>query len=261
MKRRGLIAGNWKMNSGLVEAAQELTGSILAGLSEREGKKLLCEVLVCPPFTVLSSVNQKIGGSSVKLGAQNMAIETSGAYTGEVSGLMLRNVGCHYVILGHSERRQYYGETDEIVAKKTASAYRDGLTPIVCVGETLAEREAGTTWAVVSRQINAVLPSLPQEAAKQQQLVIAYEPVWAIGTGKVATPEQAAEVHTSIRKLLVSKLGDEVASKIRLLYGGSMNAANAAVLLQQEDIDGGLIGGAALKAKDFLTIIDSYPSA
>ncbi|OSM05111.1 putative triosephosphate isomerase [Magnetofaba australis IT-1] len=246
--------------NGLLETAQELAGAIQTGLTEREEKRVVCEVLICPPFTALSALHQQLGESSLKLGAQDMAVESSGAYTGEVSGLMLRNVGCRYVILGHSERRSYYGETDEVVAAKTASAYRDGLTPIVCVGETLEEREAGKTLEVIDRQVNAMLPSLPETDSKRQTLVIAYEPVWAIGTGKVATTEQAQEVHAHIRAQLAKALGDATAGKIRILYGGSMKPGNAKELLAQTDIDGGLIGGAALNANDFLAIVDSLPN-
>ncbi|MBF0624596.1 MAG: triose-phosphate isomerase [Magnetococcales bacterium] len=257
MRRRPLIAGNWKMN-GLVETALELVDGIGSGLSQREGRQTSCEVLVCPPFTAIQTVNKQLSakGYNIKLGAQNMAIEEPGARTGEVCGIMLRNVGCHYVILGHSERRQFYGETNEIVGKKTASAYRDGLVPIVCVGELLEEREAGRTIAVVRAQLDAVMPHLPEESGKRNNLVIAYEPVWAIGTGKVASPQQAQEVHAFIRGHLSEKLGADTASRIRILYGGSMKPSNAKELIALEDVDGGLIGGAALKAQDFLGIID-----
>ncbi|MEO5367954.1 MAG: triose-phosphate isomerase [Magnetococcus sp. WYHC-3] len=257
MRRRVLIVGNWKMN-GLVESAMELVDGILAGLREREANQLLCEVAVCPPFTALGVVNQRIGGSSLKLGAQNMNVNPPGAHTGEVCGLMLRNVGCRYVILGHSERRAMYGDTDDLVAAKVAAAFRDGLSPIVCVGETLQERDAGHTLEVVTRQLKAVIPSLPADAAvlKQQPLVLAYEPVWAIGTGRTATPEQAQEVHAHLRARLAEFTDADLASRTRILYGGSMKPSNAGELMSKPDVDGGLIGGAALTAKDFLGIID-----
>nr|CRH05050.1 Triosephosphate isomerase (Triose-phosphate isomerase) [Candidatus Magnetococcus massalia] len=257
--RRALIAGNWKMN-GLVETAAELAGAVQAGVAEREEKRLVCEVLVCPPFTALTTVGAALSDSSVKLGAQNMEVETSGAFTGGISGHMLRDIGCHFVILGHSERRTIYGETDELVAQKVAAAYRDNLTPILCVGETLEEREAEQTNAVLKRQILAALPSLPEALSKRQQLVVAYEPVWAIGTGKVATTQQAQDAHAFIRDLLKEELGADVSDRVRILYGGSMKPANAKELLAQPDVDGGLIGGAALKANDFLAIIDGLPA-
>lgn len=260
MARRILIAGNWKMN-GLIETARELADSVRAGLIERENRQVNCEVVVCPPFTALHHVHQALGSSALKLGAQNMSAKSGGAYTGEICGIMLRNVGCRFVILGHSERRQHYGETDAGVTDKVIAAYRDGLAPIVCVGESLAEREAGETLAVVERQVKAALEAVPEEAAKRTQMVIAYEPVWAIGTGKHATPDQAQEVHAFIRGQLTESLGDAAAQKIRILYGGSMNPDNAATLLALPDVDGGLIGGASLKAKDFLNIIDAVPAS
>ncbi|MBF0426004.1 MAG: triose-phosphate isomerase [Magnetococcales bacterium] len=263
MRRRPLIAGNWKMN-GLIETAQELVEGIGAALSDREReRKLQCEVLVCPPFTAIHTVHQTVSskGYSMKVGGQNMDVEGPGARTGEICGIMLRNVGCRYVILGHSERRQFFGETNEIVGKKVEAAFRDGLVPIVCVGEELKDREAGRTIDVIRPQLEAVMPRLPEEASKRSTLVVAYEPVWAIGTGKNATPEQVQEVHAFIRKFLTEKLGADTASKIRILYGGSMKPANAAGLLALEDVDGGLIGGAALKAQDFLAIIDANPAS
>ncbi|MBF0108047.1 MAG: triose-phosphate isomerase [Magnetococcales bacterium] len=258
MSRRGLVAGNWKMN-GLIEAADTLVGGILSGLSQREGKKNLPEVLVCPPFTAIQSVGKRLAGSSVKLGGQNMSEHKPGAHTGEITGDMLTNIGCTYVILGHSERRSMYGETSDLVGRKMASAYRDGLTPIVCVGETLEERESGKTLDVIREQVSAVFPNLPADTAKRQQLVLAYEPVWAIGTGKTASPEQAQEVHAFIRKMLVDQLGQDTADKVRILYGGSVKPDNAAIIFSKPDVDGGLIGGAALKPGDFLAIIDGYP--
>ncbi|MEG3638872.1 triose-phosphate isomerase [Magnetococcus sp. PR-3] len=250
--RRPLIAGNWKLN-GITDVAKTLSGDVRDGVAAR---KPACDVLVCPTFTVLSAVSEVVTGSGVDLGAQNMAVATSGAFTGEISGEMLKDVGCSYVILGHSERRTLFGETDALVAEKVASAYRDGLTPILCVGETLEEREAEQTMQVLQKQILACLPSLPAEQEQQQQLVVAYEPVWAIGTGKVATTEQAQAAHAFIRELLAKELGANVSDHVRILYGGSMKPGNAKELLGQADVDGGLIGGAALKANDFLAIID-----
>ncbi|MBF0369987.1 MAG: triose-phosphate isomerase [Magnetococcales bacterium] len=257
--RRALIVGNWKMN-GLLEGALELGEGIQAGLAEREGRKVICEVVICPPFIALHPLNERLGGSSLKLGGQNMSAEGMGAHTGEISGLMLRNVGCRYVLLGHSERREMYGETDALVAKKTAVAFQDGLNPIVCLGEKEAERDGGQTLEVVAAQLEAVIPSLPEPLSQRQKLVVAYEPVWAIGTGRNATPEQAQEVHGFLRERLVDLLGEKVGNRIRLLYGGSMKPGNAAALLTQPDVDGGLIGGASLKVSDFLAIIDALPS-
>ncbi|MBF0422011.1 MAG: triose-phosphate isomerase [Magnetococcales bacterium] len=257
MSRRGLVAGNWKMN-GLIEVADALVGGILAGLEQRKGKNV-CEVLVCPPFTAIQSVGKRIAGSAVKLGGQNMSEHKPGAHTGEITGEMLTNIGCSYVILGHSERRSMHAEDSNLVARKMAAAYRDGLTPIVCVGETLQERESNKTLDVIREQVSAIFPHLPADTAKRQQLVLAYEPVWAIGTGKTATPEQAQEVHAFIRQMLVEQLGSDIASKIRILYGGSVKPDNAAVIFSKPDVDGGLIGGAALKASDFLAIIDGFP--
>lgn len=252
--RRPLVAGNWKMN-GLVEASRDLVNGILAGLSKRG--ELRCEVVVCPPFTGLSSVNKLVTGSSVKLGGQNMSEFGPGAHTGEISGTMLRDIGCQCVILGHSERRADNGEDSAMVGRKMVAAFRDGLAPIVCVGETLEQREQGKTLEVVKGQLMAVLPLLPEDQGQAQTLVIAYEPVWAIGTGKVATPAQVQEVHASIRQLLVDQKGSEFAGKVRILYGGSVKPDNAKELFALEDVDGGLIGGAAMKAADFLAIIDA----
>ncbi|MEO5378696.1 MAG: triose-phosphate isomerase [Magnetococcus sp. DMHC-6] len=259
MRRREIIVGNWKMN-GLVESALDLAREIRQGLKEREDKRLLCEVVICPPATALYAVNQNMGGfSSLKLGAQDMSQHPNGAYTGEVAGLMLRDVGCRYVILGHSERRQLHGETDDRVAAKVSAAFRDGLVPIVCLGETLEERQQGRTFDVVRRQLDVVLEEL-KEPRNRQQLVVAYEPVWAIGTGLNATPEQAQEVHGFLRTHLNTHLGSDIGQRIRIIYGGSMKPSNAASLLLQEDVDGGLIGGASLRAVDFLGIIDALPN-
>ena len=259
MRRRALIVGNWKMN-GLVATSRELAEEILAGLKEREERKLMCEVVVCPPFTSLYSLGKLIGSSSLKMGGQNVSEFLPGAHTGETSGIMLRDVGCWYVLLGHSERRAENGEDNLQVGRKTASAYRDGLLPIICLGETLEQREQSRTLEIIQEQLAAVLPFLPENKNKSQQLVLAYEPVWAIGTGKNATPAQVQEVHAFIRKYLSEQLGEEFATKIRILYGGSVKPDNAKELFGLEDVDGGLIGGSSLNASDFFAIIDAYPS-
>jgi triosephosphate isomerase len=245
--RRPLIAGNWKMFKTVPEAAA-LATEIRNGADRPE-----VEVLVAPPFTALSAVAQALDGSTVRLAAQNMHFEKEGAFTGEVAPPMLRDVGCSHVILGHSERRQYFGETDEGVTKKTKAALGYGLVPVVCVGETLAEREAGRTMEVVGRQVSAVLDALTAEEAGQ--IVIAYEPVWAIGTGKVATPEQAQEVHAFIRVRIREVHGVVVADGLRILYGGSVKPDNVAGLMALADVDGALVGGASLKADSFLKLV------
>ncbi|MBN1403832.1 MAG: triose-phosphate isomerase [Opitutales bacterium] len=244
-KNKILIAGNWKMNKTTAEA-RSLVSEIVAGA----GSQTKVDVAVCPPFTALESAAASLKGSSVMLGAQNVYVKDSGAYTGEISASMLKEVGCSCVILGHSERRQYFGESDAFINEKTKVAQAAGLLPIVCVGETLAEREAGKMLEVVSTQTTGALAGVTDAA----NLVIAYEPVWAIGTGKTATPEMAQEVHAAIRALLVKQFG-EAGNKVRILYGGSMNPANASELLDQADIDGGLIGGAALKSASFLELV------
>jgi triosephosphate isomerase len=246
--RKKVIAGNWKMNKTSAEGvalAQEIAAAV--------GKQGAVEVVVCPPFTALESVGRVLEGSEVRLGAQNMHAEASGAFTGEVSAPMLRAIFATHVILGHSERRTLFGETDESVNRKVLAALKHQLRPIVCVGETLAEREAGATLKVVQTQLERGLEGVSRELAAS--LVIAYEPVWAIGTGKVATTEQAQEVHAFIRGLLVKLFGDAAAQRIRILYGGSMKPANAPELLAQKDIDGGLIGGASLEARSFLELV------
>ena len=243
--RKKLIAGNWKMNGSLA-ANEALLKSIEAGLPAQA-----CDVAVCPPALYVPQVQQLLAGQAgVALGAQDVSAHEGGAYTGDVSAAMLKEFGVRYAIVGHSERRQYQGERDELVATKAERLLNAGITPIVCVGETLAEREAGQTEAVVKRQLAAVTHLIGKCVS---EIVVAYEPVWAIGTGKTATPEQAQQVHAVLRAQLAAAVAD--AGKVRILYGGSMNAANAAELLAQPDIDGGLIGGAALKAPDFLTII------
>lgn len=247
--RQKFIAGNWKMN-GSLQANAALLAAICQGLREQPAT---CKVAVAVPMPYLAQVQQLLAGSNVQLGAQDVSLHEAGAYTGETSAAMLRDFGVRYCLVGHSERRQYHGETDAVVATKAQRLLATGITPIVCVGETLAEREAGQTEAVVMRQLNAVIGVL--DAAAIGQIVVAYEPVWAIGTGRTATPEQAQQVHAVLRKQLVQVVA--AAGDVPVLYGGSMNAANAADLLAQPDIDGGLIGGASLKAPDFLKIIDA----
>lgn len=245
--RRPLIAGNWKMNTDRATA-----GSLAAAVAAEAGKYPAVDLAVCPPSVWLTTVAEAVAGSSVGVGAQNMYFTGNGAYTGELSAAMLVDAGCKYVILGHSERRTLLGETDAMVAKKTLAALAAGLVPIVCVGELLAERESGRTAEVVATQFAGSLEGVT--ADQIAKVVIAYEPVWAIGTGKVATPEQAEEVHADLRRLLTERYTAELASQVRLLYGGSMKPDNAAELLAKPNVDGGLIGGASLKAADFLGI-------
>jgi len=239
-----LIAGNWKMNGSLA-ANEVLIRALLAGL-----KVPVCEVAICVPAPYLAQTQTLIAGGSITLGAQDVSSHDSGAFTGEISAAMLKDFGVRYAIVGHSERRQHHGETDAVVADKAEKALAAGVTPIVCVGETLAQRDAGTTEEVVKRQLAAVIHT---NGHCISEIVVAYEPVWAIGTGKTATPEQAQQVHGVLRAQL--KAASPHAGRIRILYGGSMNAANAAQLLGQSDIDGGLVGGASLKASDFLAIV------
>lgn len=252
MARRILIAGNWKMNGlqadGLSLAA-DLSGRMKGGHSGS------FEMLVCPPFTLISKVVEAVSGSGIAVGGQDCHSAEKGAHTGDTSARMLKDVGCSYVIVGHSERRTNHDETDEVVKAKAQAALAAGLRVIVCIGETLDERDAGKTLDVNRRQLHGSVP----DGADADNTVVAYEPVWAIGTGRTATPDQAQEVHGMLRRELVAKLGDEVADSMRVLYGGSMNAKNAKELLAQADIDGGLIGGAALKAEDFWTIAQSCP--
>ena len=243
--RRKLIAGNWKMHGNLAENEALLSG-VLAGMG---GVK--AGVAVCVPFPYLAQVQAKLTGSAIAWGAQNLSQHAKGAFTGEVSAAMLKDFGCAYVIVGHSERRSLFGESDAVVAEKFAAAQAAGLTPILCVGETLEERESGVTEQVVGRQMDAVIGKCGVNALAKA--VVAYEPVWAIGTGKTATPEQAQAVHAFIRGK-VRALDAAVADGLIIQYGGSMKANNAAELLSQPDIDGGLIGGAALVAEDFLAI-------
>jgi triosephosphate isomerase len=244
--RQPLVAGNWKMN-GSRDGVRELLQGIKAGI----GQVARAEVVVCPPYIFIPEAEAQLAGSPIAWGGQNLSTEGAGAFTGEVSAAMLLDYGCKYVIVGHSERRTLYGESDALVAKKFAVARAAGLVPILCVGETLEEREQGVTEMVISRQLDAVLELEGVEALASA--VVAYEPVWAIGTGKTASPEQAQEVHAFIRAH-VAALNGEVGAGLRILYGGSMKPENAAELQAQPDIDGGLIGGAALKAADFLAI-------
>jgi triosephosphate isomerase (TIM) len=248
--RKKLIAGNWKMNKTSADGVALVTDIVAA-----VGRQVDVEVVVCPPFTALESAGKVLEGSNVKLGAQNMHPEASGAYTGEISAGMLRAIFATHVILGHSERRAYFGETDAFVNKKVVAALKNQLKPILCVGETLAERESGATLKVVQTQLEGGLEGVSSELAPS--VVIAYEPVWAIGTGKVATTAQAQEVHAFIRGLLTNLFGEAAAQRVRILYGGSMKPANAPELLAQKDIDGGLIGGASLEARSFVELVNA----
>jgi triosephosphate isomerase len=237
MARSRLVAGNWKMH-GSRAFSSALLDALIAGL----GRESSVEVAVCPPFPYLQQASERLNGTPIALGAQNVSEHAQGAYTGEVSAAMLTDVGCRYVIVGHSERRQLYGERDAQVAAKFAAAQATGITPILCVGETLDEREAGRTEEVVERQLDAIL-----KQAKFGNAVLAYEPVWAIGTGRNATPEQAQAVHAFLRA--------RVFPETRILYGGSVKAGNAAAIFAMPDVDGGLIGGASLAAQEFIEIV------
>lgn len=243
-----LIAGNWKMNSDHASARQ-LASAVVAGVGNPDP----VQVAVCPPFINLDATYGVLHGTPIRLGAQHMHEEISGAFTGEISAPMLRAVGCHFVILGHSERRQYFGETDAAVNKKINQALAHLLVPIVCVGESLLEREGNLETEIVSGQVRAALEGI--SPGSSEHLVIAYEPVWAIGTGRTATPDQAQEMHAVIRAILIEQVGQDLGAAIQILYGGSMKPENAADLLGMQDIDGGLIGGASLKAEDFAMIV------
>ena len=243
MKKK-LIAGNWKMNGSLA-ANEVLVKALLAGLSNPG-----CGIALCVPAVYLAQLQGLLKQGPIDLGAQDISQHGSGAFTGEISGAMLRELGVRYAIVGHSERRQYHGESDALVADKAKASLASGITPIVCVGETLAEREAGKTEEVVKRQLAAVIHA---NGHCISEIVVAYEPVWAIGTGKTASPEQAQAVHAVLRAQLGAATAH--ADRVQILYGGSMNAGNAAQLLAQPDIDGGLVGGASLKAPDFLSIV------
>ncbi len=242
-----MVAGNWKMN-GLNADAEHLTQAIIdAGLVPASP-----EVVLFPPFTLLTTVQQVAKGGSLRWGGQNLFWEAHGAYTGEISGAMLRDTGCRYVLVGHSERRQIFQESDEIVLRKVKAALHSGLVPMVCIGETEQEYLEGRTQEVLRRQVEAILPALGS-AGQQANLILAYEPVWAIGTGKTASPAQAQEVHAFVRSLIAAKSPD-IARKILILYGGSVKASNAKALFAEPDIDGGLVGGASLQAAEFIQI-------
>lgn len=244
--RQNLVAGNWKMNGSMASAR-----SLVAAIKQGIDRVALTQIVLCPPFIYLASMKRQLVGSMIAWGGQNLCDKDNGAYTGEVSGAMLRDVGCRYVIVGHSERRALYNESDVLVALKLAQALQVGLTPILCVGETLDERENGSTEAVVARQLDAVLSHVG--VAEFARVIVAYEPVWAIGTGKTATPEQAQEVHGLIRRRIAER-DATIAAGLQILYGGSVKASNAVDLFAMPDIDGGLIGGASLNADEFLTI-------
>jgi len=248
--RKKVIAGNWKMNMNLHQS-QKLVSEILNGL----GKDSKADVIVCPPFTSLSEVNSLLKSTQIKLGAQNMYYEESGAYTAEISADMLKSVGCEYVILGHSERRVIFNESDELINKKVKAALVKELKPIFCIGELLEQRESGETMIVITGQIEKGLEGITSDQMKN--IIIAYEPVWAIGTGKTATPQQANEVHLFIRELVAKKFSPAVAENLIIQYGGSVKPENSGELLSQKDIDGALVGGACLKADSFLSIIAS----
>jgi triosephosphate isomerase len=248
-KRRPIIAGNWKMNKTTVEARELVSKLIplIAGVKERD-------IVLAPPFTALQSVAVVIKGTGIALSAQNLHWEDKGAFTGEISAEMLLDLGCKYVIIGHSERRQFFSESDETVNKKLRQALNKGLLPIVCVGETLKEREAGKANDVIERQVTGALKSVT--AAEMQKVTIAYEPVWAIGTGKTATPDQANEIHSFIRKKGEIAYGKEIASALRIQYGGSVTPENVSTLMAMPDIDGALVGGASLKPESFAALVN-----
>ena len=250
MVRKTLIAGNWKMNGHLEDGVALAKGVALE--VKKSGRKD-CEVLICPPYTLLMAAKKAIKGSRVQLGAQDCHFDAKGAHTGDISPLMLKDMGCQYVIVGHSERRTDHGETNELIAKKASAAIEAGLKVIICIGETEKERDENRTIEVCTTQIMGSVPS----NATYQNTVIAYEPVWAIGTGKTPTAQEVEDVHASIRKVISKKLGRANANKMRILYGGSMKPSNAKELLSLEDVDGGLIGGASLKVADFMAIIDA----
>lgn len=249
MKRKPFIAGNWKMHKNIKEAT-ELANEIKRRFYDFDR----AEIVLAPPFTALAAVADIIASTPVKLAAQNMFWEKEGAFTGEVSPLMLKDAGCSYVILGHSERRAYFCESDENVNKKIKAALREGILPIVCVGERLEEREAGKTIEVVERQLRGALEEIKEEEARK--IVIAYEPVWAIGTGKTATPNQAEEVHKFIRETIGKLYTEDTSSDILVIYGGSVKPENITSLIKEEDIDGALVGGASLESDKFIKIIE-----
>ncbi|HMK37015.1 MAG TPA: triose-phosphate isomerase [Desulfomonilaceae bacterium] len=247
--RKLIMAGNWKMHKTSAETrsfVRELKTAIQDGT-------VPCEIIVAPPFTSISAATEEARGTAIRVSGQNLHWEDKGAFTGEISGEMLREAGCSHVIIGHSERRQYFGETDETVNLRLKAAMRAGLIPIFCLGETLEEREQGRTFSIVKGQLLKGMRDIALE--ESTGFVIAYEPVWAIGTGQTATPEQAQEVHAFLREELVTGYGSPVANQLRILYGGSVKPDNAASLMSQKDIDGGLVGGASLKVGDFVGII------
>lgn len=250
--RRPIIAGNWKMYKTPSEAERLIRDllPLVRGAS--------AEVVVCPPFTALDRAGAALAGSNVSLGAQNVYWLDEGAFTGEVAPAMLKDIGVSYVIVGHSERRQFFHETDEMVNRRALAVLTHGMTPILCVGERLEEREAGRTFDVVSTQIRGGFTGFTSDQARET--VVAYEPVWAIGTGKVATPDQAQEVHAEIRRSLAAQFGESIAAEIRIQYGGSVKPDNAASLLSLPDVDGALVGGAALKADSFAAIVNAAPA-
>ncbi len=248
-KRKPIIAGNWKMNKTSAEA-RDLAGKLIPLVSGVKNR----EIVLGPPFTALSAVAASIKGTTIALSAQNMHWEDKGAFTGEISAEMLLDLGCKYVIIGHSERRQYFGETDETVNKKIRQALKKGLLPIMCVGETLAEREAGKLNEIINRQVAGGLKEIG--ADDMRKVVIAYEPVWAIGTGKTATPEQANEVHALIRQTVKSLYNEEIADGLRIQYGGSVTPENVSSLMAKPDIDGALVGGASLKPESFAALVN-----
>lgn len=250
--RKNIVAGNWKMNTTLQEGVK-LATEVNDALKSRTPN---CDVIICVPFTHLASVKAVIDDSKLGLGAENCADKAKGAFTGEVSGAMVASTGAKYVILGHSERRQYYHETSEILKEKVALAFENDLTPIFCIGEVLEERENGTYFDVVKKQVEDALFHLSADDFKK--IILAYEPVWAIGTGKTATADQAEEIHAFIRKTIADKYGNDVAEEISILYGGSCKPSNAKEIFSKTNVDGGLIGGAALKAEDFMGIVDAF---
>jgi triosephosphate isomerase len=249
--RKKVIAGNWKMNNDLIQS-RDLIIKLIEGL---QNKSFNCDVIICPPFTSLSEAENLIKNTSIKLGAQNMYFEENGAFTGEVSAPMLKSAGCDYVIIGHSERRTIFGETNQVINKKLKKAFSSGLKPIFCIGETLEEREQNITNQIIERQVVEGLKDITE--ANLETLIIAYEPVWAIGTGKTASPAQAEEVHAFIRNLIGKNYSPSSAEKIIIQYGGSVKPENAKELLSQIDIDGALVGGACLKADSFIKIIEA----
>jgi triosephosphate isomerase len=247
-ERKLIIAGNWKMNKTVAEALD-----LVRGLKIELNNIKEADIVVCPPFTALAEVSKAILDSNIRLGAQNMSENNVGAHTGEIAALMLKEFSTRYVIVGHSERRQYQKESDELISKKALAAHNAALKPIVCVGETLSEREAGQTNRVLETQIRGSLAGLSKD--QMSETVVAYEPVWAIGTGKTATTAQAQEAHAFIRSVLVSMFDETVARKVRIQYGGSVKPANARELMSQPDVDGALVGGASLEARSFADII------